>query len=814
MDVNTPSLRQLNGQSIVITRFGGTTETVGDPVSYPTWAGFCHSFMGRALTVAEKGSAPTWSAAQFEGNRRSLKNVIGLHLLALDYDSGTLSFDSACSFWAGASAALSEANGPMACLVHTTFSHRDAHPKFRVIMPLSRSVSAEEYSRLWSWVNHHASNAGHVIDRATKDASRIWIVPAAPEGRVVRFFAESAPTSLPIDVDHVLGRWADLNSHQEHKRNKESSSPKGSAANLARFEERLRALRDAPEGERNGALYNASLLAGGLIAWTQVDEEQAMEAIRDAGLEAGLDDEEIERTMLRAISCGRDSATDRGAGNPRIQLSDSHHKLIQEVMKIIGARDDLFVRDERLVCVVQNRADGYGFIPISDTRLQELLSESICFFAKSKKKEKRVGPPLWLAQSVLKRGSWQGYIRSIRAVAPFPVLDPYGNAQSSGYSESTQTFSAINDSIIAIPKKPTLEHAKGAVDLLLDIVCDFPFVDNAHRSAFLALLLSPLSRYMHDGNIPLGVIQANDKGVGKSMLSSIISIIVTGTSSAPMMVQAKGSEEERKRIGALLLMGHPLIIIDNVDRPLGGANMNALITARTFEDRYLGKHQVFQAENNATWIANGQNITLAADTSRRVLQIRLQCNDENPELRASFKHRDLLKMVTNRRAEYLSAALTILKAYASAGFPKQEIAPWGSFEGWSRIVRGALTWAGLPDPALTRNELAAEADLETELEVGIIEGLFEMQERTGNSTGMRSTEILKHLEGDRVNNRYATLSDALATLAPPGQHLPSPTKFGARLRQIKRKIRNGKILIPVESTNKKDVLRWLVKEAA
>jgi len=39
-----------------------------------------------------------------------------------------------------------------------------------------------------------------------------------------------------------------------------------------------------------------------------------------------------------------------------------------------------------------------------------------------------------------------------------------------------------------------------------------------------------------------------------------------------------------------------------------------------------------------------------------------------------------------------------------------DLPPWGSYESWSEMVRAAVVWAGLPDPALTRIALQSAAD--------------------------------------------------------------------------------------------------------
>ncbi|MBK8123956.1 MAG: hypothetical protein IPK54_10475 [Dokdonella sp.] len=58
--------------------------------------------------------------------------------------------------------------------------------------------------------------------------------------------------------------------------------------------------------------------------------------------------------------------------------------------------------------------------------------------------------------------------------------------------------------------------------------------------------------------------------------------------------------------------------------------------------------------------------------------------------------RNLNDWVPDHRQELLGAALTVLRAYIVAGKPAQPIQPYGSFEEWSGLLRGALVWLGSP----------------------------------------------------------------------------------------------------------------------
>jgi hypothetical protein len=84
--------------------------------------------------------------------------------------------------------------------------------------------------------------------------------------------------------------------------------------------------------------------------------------------------------------------------------------------------------------------------------------------------------------------------------------------------------------------------------------------------------------------------------------------------------------------------------------------------------------------------------------TRRAIRATLDAGVERPELRAF--DRDPLAMVTAQRGDYVTAGLTVLRAYHIAGRPEMR-APLGSFTDWSRWVRDALIWMGEADPCDT-----------------------------------------------------------------------------------------------------------------
>src|SRR4029077_8946120 len=125
---------------------------------------------------------------------------------------------------------------------------------------------------------------------------------------------------------------------------------------------------------------------------------------------------------------------------------------------------------------------------------------------------------------------------------------------------------------------------------------------------------------------------------------------------------------------------------------------------------------------------------------------------ENPETREDFRNRDLLRWVRQERPRLLAAALTILTAYCKAGRPDQRLKTWGSFEGWSGLVRQAIVWAGLPDPGETREELTQSSDREAAGLRALIQGWHEMDLE---GVGLTAANLLKRLE--REPDQYELL---------------------------------------------------------
>lgn len=116
-----------------------------------------------AENVYNKGLLPMWSPVLLSPGYRKKVNVVRASCLVLDYDDGT-TIEAALETW-----------GDWYRVLHTSWSHHENHHRFRLVLPLRRDVTPDEYPALWRWAEMHSERQ---VDKACKDISRAWALPA------------------------------------------------------------------------------------------------------------------------------------------------------------------------------------------------------------------------------------------------------------------------------------------------------------------------------------------------------------------------------------------------------------------------------------------------------------------------------------------------------------------------------------------------------------------------------------------------------------------------------------------------------------
>lgn len=463
----------------------------------------------------------------------------------------------------------------------------------------------------------------------------------------------------------------------------------------------------------------------------------------------------------------------------------------------------VYQRSGKLVTVTRDaREDGDVIRPEGAPTIRELvlprLKEIIRMTAGAREAS--------LAADVMARGEWS-HVRPLDAIVSYPVMRRDGSLLlASGYDPTTRTLAEIATRV-HVPDAPTQSDAREAVARLSDLVSDFPFAGDAQRSAWLAMLLTVPARPAIDGPTPLGLLEATQRGSGKSLLADALSIIVTGEPAA-RRVAPKTREEWDKVLFSILLAGDPLVLFDNVTNMLVSDALDAVLTGTVYSQRLLGVSEDRRVAIRTVFLASANNARLSTDLVRRSLGCRLEPNVEQPEARTGFRTPDLLGHVRRERARYLAAALTVLRAYALAGSPRVDSRPMGSYEAWCRVVRDALVWAGAPDPAVTQDALREGADVERDelrdlltawdallgsRAVTVRELLDAAQ--TGCPPGATRNKVAgKFTQSSDTERALGTsMLDALRGITPNGAE-PAAHTIGNRLRTMRGQIVDGLVL--------------------
>ena len=417
---------------------------------------------------------------------------------------------------------------------------------------------------------------------------------------------------------------------------------------------------------------------------------------------------------------------------------------------------------------------------------------------------RRINPPAEVAAVVMSRsGEWT--FRPIAGIITTPTLRPDGTLLTEpGYDPLTRLFHAADPSMDVrsrIPNAPTRADAEAALADLQYLIQNFPTVNETDVAVALSALISPVVRGAC-GVAPMHAFRASTAGTGKTYLVDVASTIATGRP-CPVATVAKSEEETEKRLVGLLLAAFPLVCLDNVNGELGGDLLCQAIERPIIQIRPLGSSEIMEIESRATIYATGNSLRVRGDMTRRTLIANLDAGVERPELR-QFDF-DPVEEVLADRGRYVAAVLTIVMAHAQAGFPGN-VGPLGSFQDWSRYVRGALVWLGCADPCASMED-AREDDPELN---DLRELLAAWRADFGPVGSFTCAEII-----DMVGEQYddGTFRNPkmreIATRVAGGRNGYDGRKLGVFLRQKEGRIVNG-IRLRKNGMAGGGIVRWQV----
>jgi len=522
----------------------------------------------------------------------------------------------------------------------------------------------------------------------------------------------------------------------------QKSSPRDKAWARRALEDECAAVAAAPSGTRNDRLNTAAYNLFQIVASGELDEQEVRDRLFKAAEDCGLVADDGAQQTWATINSGATAGMAQPRARPQpgpqprpqpgpqpgprpqpqpgpqprsqsralpiIRLVDGQlPKAVDEAEAALIAaggchiyqRGDLIVRPIRPKLKAAGNRDTFGLrlLPLNKHSLVDTYTRIARFEKWSVKAGDHVPKncPEQIAEVYLSRaGRWK--IPILLGIVNTSFLRSDGSlCERPGYDQaSALLFDPERQSFPSIPVAPTLEDARTALQFLDDVLlAEFPFVQNIDCAVALSAILTAFDRRAM-ATAPLHAFSSPTAGTGKSLLVDIASILTTGEL-APVISQGKTEEEMEKRLGAALIGGDQIVSLDNCDRELNSAFLCQALTQQRLKIRLLGYSRHVEVPITSTFFANGNNLEISNDLTRRTLLCQMDAGVERPELRR-FKS-NVLEVARDKRGALVAAILTILRAWHH-GANAIGVEPLGSFEDWSFRIRSPILWLDYEDP--------------------------------------------------------------------------------------------------------------------
>ena len=314
-----------------------------------------------------------------------------------------------------------------------------------------------------------------------------------------------------------------------------------------------------------------------------------------------------------------------------------------------------------------------------------------------------------------------------------PVFGSDGTLETAeGYHVGSRCYLDPRIEFIPVPETVTDDDVGAALNIIGEVLADFPFSDvfsgadplpvrpdpnskaynhergissraNAH-----AMLLQPFARSLIGAeSTPLYFIDKSEKGTGANYLANVLGYMLYGTPMPPQMASER-EEELEKAITASLYEGRPTIFLDNLNHELSSAALASALTSGVWSGRLLGRSQMLRLPVRALWLLAANNGAISEELMRRVVPIRLDAALANPASDrppSYYVIENLMQHLRTHRQDLIWAAHVLIKNYVQeAADPalialRREEYPYPilqSFQGWSEVMGDILACAGVP----------------------------------------------------------------------------------------------------------------------
>lgn len=438
------------------------------------------------------------------------------------------------------------------------------------------------------------------------------------------------------------------------------------------------------------------------------------------GEKVGIDDYlaaggSLDDLLAAADDAAPEAVLHKPAGEERPELDVSSPAALRDnLAKQIGhgPLSGIFMRGEVLTRVPAIGEEGYipnqdidrddwepaQTRPIDSRTFRALVASTYWTFKRTERKgvpvlEHRL-PDGTACDLVVAGAAENSSIPRLRGVVHTPIILHGGKILTEpGYDAASEMlYLPGNLDVPEIKRRPKPEDVVKALKFVESFIGTFPFKTEGDKANYYALLLTPfLRRVMPRDDVPFVAITAPQHGSGKSLLANIARIIHGGV----LRSEIPGEDEEVRKVvtSVLYTTTGAIVQFDNVTRVVKSGHLDMLITGKgEWTDRPLGATQHISMVNDRVWVVTGNNIAISGDLSRRMMWITIDANIPKPWERKGFP--DVLDDVRKERGAIVASLLTLVRAWASAGYPAGDVDNQ-SFPKWARLMSGILGVAGL-----------------------------------------------------------------------------------------------------------------------
>ena len=148
------------------------------------------SLVKTGVKVGDKDGSALVGALFRPGGLRRKSDCEGVTLLILDIDDGVTQPDEFLSLW--------RYQG----LAYSSYSNQPDHPKFRVVVELSREVTIEEFYAVWDWASERSGTG--VLDQRCRNPVALYYLPRVPDEDALEEAWVKRLTGDTLDVDEIL----------------------------------------------------------------------------------------------------------------------------------------------------------------------------------------------------------------------------------------------------------------------------------------------------------------------------------------------------------------------------------------------------------------------------------------------------------------------------------------------------------------------------------------------------------------------------------------------------------------------------------